>query len=319
MLSAFETHTIQNLSDSALTARTESLIKEERKVTLTLLHHLREMNRRKFFGGKGSLFAYLNERGYDGGAAQRRIDAMRLLTDFPETEKKILNGELNLTVASQVQTFFRQEEKALEQPLARDEKREILESLLGKPTRAVQRELVSRSSKPEVHFKEKVRASSTTHSEMKLLVTDDVLEDLETLKGLLAHKHPHLSYGELLGVIAKIALEKLNPAREPKRRRKAALPAPEVVSPRRKKRISPRARVKRAVYQRDGLCCAHIDPKTGERCNSRYFLELHHIKPWALGGEDTAENLTVRCRNHNQRHAIEEGLINPHTSGAGRG
>lgn len=322
MLAASEIKAIQTLSDPVLIEKIETLIKTEREVTLALLHHLREMDRRKLFGSHGSLFSYLRAQGYDGGSAQRRIDAMRLLTDFPEVEEKIACGELNLTVAAQAETFFRQEAKALEQPLAREERREVLESLFGKSTREVERELLRRSAQPEVHFQEKVKAASETHSEMKMLVTDEVVQDLETLKGLLSHKYPHLSYGELVGVIAKIALEKLNPAREPKRRGKAPkeLPAPEVLTPKvatklpalevtalaPRKRMTLRAKVKRTVYQRDGSACDHRDPKTGERCGSRYFLELHHVKPWALGGTDSIENLVVRCRNHNQRYAYED-------------
>lgn len=327
---------IKTLSDSVLTEKTEFLIRKEREITLELLHHLREVNRRKLFGGHGSLHAYLVAQGYEGGSAQRRIDAMRLLTVFPEAEEKIVNGELSFTVAAQVQTFFRQEEKI--QPLALEERKEVLDSLIGKSSREVERELLRRSAQPETHFHEKVRVKSETHSEMKVLVTDEVLQDLEALKGLLAHKHPHLSYGELLGVIAKIALEKLNPAREPRRRskdnagkpsKKHELPALEASSSQpalpaleasplpetHRTRKTPRAALKRAVYQRDGAACAHIDPKTGKRCGSRYFLELHHLKSWAKGGPNTLENLSVRCRSHNQRYAIEEfGFRNPNVA-----
>ena len=45
--------------------------------------------------------------------------------------------------------------------------------------------------------------------------------------------------------------------------------------------------------------------RTGECCDSKYFVEEDHITAEAMGGEYTVENLRLRCRAHNQRHAIE--------------
>ena len=38
---------------------------------------------------------------------------------------------------------------------------------------------------------------------------------------------------------------------------------------------------------------------TGHRCEER-LLEYHHLKPWIVGGEATAENIALRCHAHNQ-------------------
>ena len=58
------------------------------------------------------------------------------------------------------------------------------------------------------------------------------------------------------------------------------------------------AEVRRQVFQRDGLRCTFVDAD-GRRCEETRFLELHHCLPWALGGLNTADNLTLRCRCHN--------------------
>ena len=42
--------------------------------------------------------------------------------------------------------------------------------------------------------------------------------------------------------------------------------------------------VKREVWRRDQGCCTYVDRHTGRRCGSRFFLELDHIVPVALGG-----------------------------------
>jgi hypothetical protein len=36
------------------------------------------------------------------------------------------------------------------------------------------------------------------------------------------------------------------------------------------------------------------------------MLELDHIDMWCRGGEHSAENLTLRCRRHNQFSANEQ-------------
>jgi hypothetical protein len=60
--------------------------------------------------------------------------------------------------------------------------------------------------------------------------------------------------------------------------------------------------VQGAVSQRDGGQCAFVS-KDGHRCTERTFLEFHHIHPYALGGLATVENISLRCRRHNQYEA----------------
>ena len=60
--------------------------------------------------------------------------------------------------------------------------------------------------------------------------------------------------------------------------------------------------VKREVWRRDGGQCAFVGPD-GHRCTERAFLEFHHVQPHALGGPATADNISLRCRRHNQYEA----------------
>ena len=61
------------------------------------------------------------------------------------------------------------------------------------------------------------------------------------------------------------------------------------------------AEVKRAVWVRDLGRCAFVG--AGRRCEERRFLEFHHVKPYAVGGEPTAANIQLRCRKHNDYEA----------------
>jgi len=62
------------------------------------------------------------------------------------------------------------------------------------------------------------------------------------------------------------------------------------------------ARVRRAVWERDGGQCTFVGA-SGHRCESRRFLEFDHIDPVARGGRATVEGMRLRCRAHNQYEA----------------
>jgi len=62
------------------------------------------------------------------------------------------------------------------------------------------------------------------------------------------------------------------------------------------------AAVRRAVWERDGGRCAFVS-KDGRRCTECRFLEFHHLVARARGGRATVENISLRCRRHNQYEA----------------
>lgn len=57
------------------------------------------------------------------------------------------------------------------------------------------------------------------------------------------------------------------------------------------------AAVRRAVWQRDGGRCAFHG--TRGRCSETGWLEFHHVRPFAAGGESSVDNIELRCRAHN--------------------
>jgi len=55
-----------------------------------------------------------------------------------------------------------------------------------------------------------------------------------------------------------------------------------------------------AVWHRDGGRCTFVGPQEN-RCAATTYLEIDHIKPYALGGSsDDLANLRLLCRAHNQ-------------------
>jgi hypothetical protein len=326
---------LENLSDPLLLQKTQALVKLERETTTEILRYLREIERRKLYSAQGcpSLFDFCTcVLGYNSeGSAQRRIASLRLLKELPEIESQIQSGTLTLSVVSQAQSFFRAEAKAAH-CLSADAKREVLHALQGKSSREAEKELLRRSSQTVPFSPERVRVVSETHSELKLVLSNETLRDLEKLKGLLAHSHPDMTTGELIAFLAAQSLERLERSREPKRKAKqetaapqteridglpptpaapphhpsstsGSLPTPPSPSspPPTQKPTEPLRRIpsslRRAVFLRDQNRCVS--------CHSTRALEIDHVVAFAHGGRATLANLRVLCRHCNRRHAIE--------------
>ena len=135
---------------------------------------------------------------------------------------------------------------------------------------------------------------------LRVTVDAALQKDIEELKALLSHKIPK---GDVTAVVREAiqrALEKHRKRKgavEPSRKRKspaAAKPAKKTVCGRQP--IS--AAVRREVWKRDEGRCTWRGPD-GQRCGNTWQVELDHIRPAALGGPSTVENLRILCRAHN--------------------
>jgi hypothetical protein len=137
---------------------------------------------------------------------------------------------------------------------------------------------------------------------LKLVLDAELLEKLKRIQALRSHADPSLSYVELLKFMADDVLKRLDPIEKAKG--KNPLPASEVKSPR-FTRVAIPVKIKRFIRIRDKGVCQHKDPVTGKLCESRYFLEIDHIRAVALGGGNEADNLRLLCRSHNARAAVK--------------
>ena len=69
-----------------------------------------------------------------------------------------------------------------------------------------------------------------------------------------------------------------------------------------------RIAIKRRLQSDAQYRCQYVDPANGRRCSCTHGLEIDHIKPLALGGDNTIDNMRVYCRAHNQHAARKMGL-----------
>lgn len=292
---------IKNLDDRTLLSKTDSLVREERELLTKLLHHLREIERRRLFADFGykSLYDMLVKKyGYSEDQAYRRISAMRLLAELPEIEAKINQGDLNLSHLGLAQTLFRQERKTHQTEVPKIDKLKVLESFARTTTREAERIAFSFSSAPEMLQSGRIRAVSEDQIEMRFVASLATQEKIETLKGWLAHKSPNVQLGELFEMLCDLALAEWDPRKPaaPRKQRVQARRALTTEDQPRVRRSNSIAGLRREIFRGAGNVC--------EKCGSQHALEIDHVRPRAVGGDSTRENLRLLCRACNQRAAI---------------
>jgi hypothetical protein len=210
-MAPFMSKPLKQLSSPELLTRTKGLIAEERRITLLLIEHLEEIQARMLYAelGYGSLWEFATrELGLSEGAAQRRIQAMRLVRDVPEAKEALKLGELSLSNAAKVQSF-RQAEKKLGR---KADAPTLVAQVSGLSQRECERALFEIS--PEALPRERERVvSAEAERELKIVVSAELYDKLQRIRGLWAHAMPEASYAELLERMADETLRRLEKSR----------------------------------------------------------------------------------------------------------
>ncbi len=299
---------LKRLTSPELLSQTKTLVQRERELSLQFLWHLKEIESRRLHLelGYSSLYTFVQEEyKYSSGSTHRRIQSMRLLKECPEIQSDLLSGELTLTNVSQAAVFFKAEAKACN-PLSIEQKTEIMHDLKGSSSREAERKLLAKSSMPQNIPKEKERAITENLTEYRFVADEELVTKLNELKNLMSHKNlarkrNQMSFQELVSEMADMALEQLK-KKNVISKRAVKTPAPGWAQ-KRSRYIS--KAIRSTVFEKSKNACTFISPLSGRVCGSKFLLEIEHIVPFALGGENTLENLTVRCRRHNQHTAIK--------------
>jgi 5-methylcytosine-specific restriction endonuclease McrA len=125
-------------------------------------------------------------------------------------------------------------------------------------------------------------------------------DKLRHAQALLSHQVPMSDLAGVLERVLDLAIAQLE------KRKLAAVSKPRASQKESNNARTIPARVRRAVWQRDGGKCAFVS-STGHRCSSREKLEFDHVEPVARGGHATVTGVRLLCREHNQ-HAAENAL-----------
>ena len=224
------TGTVAALSDRELLAQTSNLARVERHLQGAIIDHLAEIEARSLFLRRGfaSLFEYaVRELGYSDAAAGRRIAAMRLCADNPQTRERLRDGSLSLSAAAELQWAFDRQRRRpqaattpavaalpTEPPLVLDAvgRQKLVEEAAGKSTRQVKRMLADLD--PELAAAaDRVRPLGNGRYELKALIDAECQRGLEQLASLLSHVDPRMTVGQLVGRLVREALDRHDPSR----------------------------------------------------------------------------------------------------------
>jgi hypothetical protein len=282
---------LKHLTDTTLHTDTLRLVTREREMTAQILHHLKENARRKLFSDHkcSSLFSYcVTILGYSESAAQRRIEASRLLAEIPEIEEKIEQGSLSLTNIGQVSKFIKdnnirdpEQKKAVLLQVEDMSKAQCEQTLFG----------ISGLKKPA---REGVKRISKDESKVSYILSDETRSKVEKLKALMGK---NITMDDLIGFMAEVTIKEVEKKKfkqtDLPKSKNAPLPPAEV------NMRTPRAAVKRKVYKRDKSCT---------QCGSLHRLNYDHREAYALGGNSELNNIRLLCFNCNQRVRIRMKL-----------
>ncbi|RYZ68887.1 MAG: HNH endonuclease [Proteobacteria bacterium] len=321
---------LQKLSDAELLFDTREAIKTEREATSIVVKYFREISARELYlkHACSSLFQFATEKlGYCAASAQARINAMELVVALPEVEKKLESGELSLTAAAKVQSFFRAEKKA-KKIYSETEKLAVVQVCLSKSTREIDRELASRN--PEVARIDSVKPVGADSFELRVTISEELEDKIRKLKDLLAHSQPTSRTEELLEMLVELGLEKFDPARKAERAVARAatkhkrciseeadsekpaefndesLRAHETEKPSRYVSVADRHQVwirnagRGCEFTRNAGRGCEFTAANEETCGSQYALQIDHVYGVARGGANDQMNLRILCAKHNR-------------------
>jgi 5-methylcytosine-specific restriction endonuclease McrA len=271
-------------TDTELLSETRRLLGAERKLIATLVAFLAEIEERRLHlvSGFASMFAFCTRGlGMSENEAFRRIAAARIGRRFPVVHSLLASGAVHLTTLELLRNHLTEENHV-----------ELLESATGKTKREVEALLANRFPQPDAPSK--IRQLSGDRFRIEFSASAALHEKLELCRDLLSHANPTRN----LAVVVERAVDLLLLDLERTRLKRTTRPraASRSVT---KSHARVTSATRRNVFDRDGLRCTYVSPD-GRGCDARAFLELDHIDPRALGGDNHAGNLRVRCRAHNQ-------------------
>ena len=139
----------------------------------------------------------------------------------------------------------------------------------------------------------------------------------ERARAKLSRTKPQaMSMEEALNALVHFYLDHDGPKPRRKKAADTAKPAPANPSkPKTSTRHIPRT-TRDQVFDRDGHRCTYV-AADGTRCSATHDLQIDHVRPFALGGDNEADNLRVLCGAHNRRRA--EHTFGETLAGRGKG
>ncbi len=300
---------LKSLSDKELTVRLRQLVRKELDLTLSILPHLAEVERRGLYLEKAysTLSEYcICELGYGESSAWRRVRAARVIQEIPDVYDLMKQDRLSFSAVLQIANVLNPDNKKRLLPRVEGKSKSEIDKIIAefqpplvipdqarprlvKKTVTVQRatgpELGQISLHSEGKFAPTVKKSTPEIEvelekmfEIQFAADEELMELIRWMKSHLSHKFPK---GASFLEIFKYAIKNLK-AREDLAEQE--MPRKSIIKT--GTRQIPKA-IKQKVWKRDKGKCVFVG-SNGKRCNSDYSLQFDHYPiPYARGGPST--------------------------------
>ncbi|MEK6658452.1 MAG: hypothetical protein AABY36_02085 [Campylobacterota bacterium] len=278
-----------NITDQKLVDQTIDLVKNEKQFTLLVLKNLQEISERKLYldYNCSSLFSFcVKILKYSEAESALRVGAMELLAQNKPVEKKIVSGELTLSGAAAIQSFFKEETKDDKKIFSPQERAVIIDEMTGMSTRDIKEKLNEKKATPKP-------------KQYTVVLDEEAYQKFMKLSKEFGDASPSTVIKKIYQYIENHKQEKLD-----KIKRQAEQEKEKAHHQQSDTRYIPAA-VARAVITRANGQCEHRSMDTGERCGCKDQLVFDHCWPFALGGRSELENLKLLCSRHNFRAAVK--------------
>lgn len=235
------------------------------------------------------------------------INVARKSIEIPALKAEIALGNMTVSKARKIVPVLNLENQS-----------EWIEKAKALPQRKLEKE-VARIA-PKAGVPEKVNYLTEDRLHLSLSVGEKLMQKLRRIQDLESQrKKQAVSLEEAMDVLSDLYLQKNDPLEKAKRaqhrtqkavhhstprptHQPALYPAPKQTLSsvaRQINRVAITAALKHQINLRDNAQCTYVDYK-GDRCNSRRWLDIHHIKPISCGGTNVIDNLATLCFAHHK-------------------
>jgi hypothetical protein len=336
---------LEAMSDREVVEKLEELLREERRLTATVLVHLGEVEARRLYlpAACSSMHVYcVRVLGMSEDQAFKRIRAARAVRRFPVVGAAVAEGRLHLSGVVLLAPHLTEDNAAELVAEASAKSKAEIEIMLARwaprvdvseRLERVADQVVMVAPGPVVHgvvpgpvahgvvpgpvgyqvvpgpvrAAVKVAPLSAERFALQVTIGEATRNKLVRAQALLRHQVPSGDLAEVLDRALDALLEKVEA------RKFGTVKRPRAAKASRNRRYVPRA-ARREAVERDGKRCSFV-ANDGRRCEETGFLELDHVVPVANGG-DASEGVRVLCRSHNQYEA--ERILGREVVDAGR-
>lgn len=320
---------MKNPHHASLHEKAIQLANHFRNAQAALIDVLQEIDREKVYFEVGCSSLHDYARTYlklSDDVAWTLIKIARLSVEVPTLKFEIQKGEITTSNARLIAPVL---EKVLQTERTENQRNEAVSELLRDAKNLSKRELERKvvAQNPELSVRESVRFVASERLKLTVGVSEEILEDLKRVQDLESQRLGRaVSLEEAIRSTAKAYLYKNDPLEKAKRSQerarkieiknahscrethsenRATSPIPTnpnemIKSTAPVRRTALPAAIRHEVRLKNHSQCAQIDFRTGKRCTSRRWLDIHHKKPISGGGTNGVENLTLLCKGHHR-------------------